>query len=116
MSHEQIQGQRLTIYCTELDRHDGHPLHEWLVARALDHDMGGATVQGARCGFGRHRRIHHQHLLAISDDLPVMVQIIDTQTRIDAYLHAVADALAGYTFIRENVRWHRPEPTHGDSD
>ncbi len=109
MSHEAIDAQRLTLYCTETDRHGGRPLYEWLTDQALDQALAGVTVHGARSGFGRHRRMHHQRLLSISDDLPVIVELIDTAERIDAYLAAVSATLVGYTFTREPVQWHRPE-------
>lgn len=109
MAHQIIEGERLTAYCTELARFEGRPLFEWLTQRAMEMEMAGATVHKAVSGFGQHRRLHHQHLLSLSDDLPMSVQIIDIADRIDAFLQAAEEALAGHTYIREKVRWHRPE-------
>lgn len=109
MSHQVVQAQRLSIYCTEGDRRGRRPLYEWLVDLALRRGLGGATVRRALSGFGRHRRLHDQHLLSIAGDLPVVLEIIDTTENIDAYLDAAGDGLRGYTFIRENVKWHKPE-------
>ncbi len=109
MNHQEITGQRLTIYCVETDRHEGKPLYEWLTNRALDLSMSGVTVERALAGFGRHRKQHFQHLLALSDDLPLAIQLIDTPDKIDRFIQQTDSALAGYTFIREDVRWHRPQ-------
>lgn len=108
MTHREIEAERLTIYCTEADRAEGKPLFEWLLVQAKQMDMAGATVTRALAGFGQHRQVHHQHLFALADDLPMTVQIIDAAPRIDAYLDATTDALVGYTYIREKVRWHQP--------
>ncbi len=84
------------------------PLFEWLVQLALERELGGATVSKGLAGFGRHHRLHHQHLMSLMDQLPAVVQMIDEPAKIDAYLDATGDALTGYTYIREKVRWHRP--------
>lgn len=108
MTHTAIDAQRLSVYCTQTDRREHRPLHEWLVDQALRHDLAGATVDQGVVGFGRHRRLHTQHLLTLADDLPVVVEIIDEPVKIEAFLDSLEDALQGYTYICEPVRWHRP--------
>ncbi len=108
MSHNEIQAERLTIYCTEVDRHGGKPLHQWLLNLAMELGLGGTTITKAIEGYGQHRQLHHQHILAIADELPMVIQIIDTTENIDAFLNSTGDALHGYTYIRENVKWHVP--------
>src|SRR5689334_110964 len=108
MSHQVIEAQRLTIYCTESARHGGKPLFEWLVTLAMQQKMRGATALRGVVGFGRHRHIHHAHFVELAGDLPVVVELIDTAARIDAYLEAAGASLDGYTFVREDVRWHQP--------
>jgi len=109
MSHTSTEAERLTIFCTETDRHGSRTLHEWLVALAKEKGLAGATAVRADVGFGQHRRLHHHHLISLTEQLPMIVQIIDTAQKIDAYLDAAGEALRGYTYIRENVRWHRPQ-------
>ena len=109
MAHQIIEAERLTTYCTEMARFEGRPLFEWLTQKAAELEMAGVTVHKAVAGFGRHRRMHHQHLLSISDDLPMSVEIIDISERIGTFLQAAEEALADHTYIREKVRWHRPE-------
>lgn len=108
MSHTEIQGERLTIYCCQSDRHGSKALYERLVELAMREEMAGATALTATLGYGQHRRVHTEHLLTLADDLPIVVQIVDAADRIDAYLDAAGEALRGYTYIREKVRWHRP--------
>jgi len=108
MDHKEIEAERLTIYCTETDRYGTAALYEWLLSEALELELAGATATRAVAGFGQRHRMHHQHLLSLSDTLPVMVQVIDTAANIDRYLDKVAGALIGYTYIRERVRYHQP--------
>ncbi len=106
MSREPIEGERLTLYCLESDRHDGRPLYEWLIGQGLELGLARGTVHKAFGGFGRRRRMHTQKLLALSDDLPVRVEFVDTTARINELLHHAGEALDRYTYVRETVRWH----------
>ena len=108
MSDDGVEAERLTVYCTESAHHAGKPLFEWLIETAFHQRLRGATARKALAGFGQHHHLHHQHLISLSDDLPITVEIIDTADRIDAFLEQAGEALAGYTYIRENVRWHQP--------
>ena len=111
MNHSDIEAERLRVYTTETARHEGRPLFEWLIAQALGAGLAGATATKGLAGFGHHRKLHHAHLLDISDELPVIVEIIDTPQRIDALLTAAAEALGDHTYTREPVRLHRhPDP------
>lgn len=108
MAHETVEAERLTIYCTETDHHGSRPLAEWLVDLAKERGLAGTTVFRGSIGFGQHRRIHAQHLLSIVNELPMAVEVIDEAAKIEALLEAAGEALDGYTFIREPVRWRRP--------
>jgi hypothetical protein len=108
MTHTAIDALKLSVYCTQADRREHRPLYEWLVDQALRQELAGATVRQGVIGFGRHRRLHTQHLLTLADDLPVVVELIDEPAKIEAFLDSLDDALAGYTYLRETVRWHRP--------
>lgn len=109
MTHQAVTAQRLTIYCSESDQYERHSLYEWLLRQAHDQGLGGATAHKALAGFGHHRRMHHQHVLVLADDLPVVIELIDISEQIDTYLDAVADAIEAHTYIRENVLWHQPK-------
>ena len=108
MIHERVPARRLTIYCSETSKHQGKPLFDWLIHQALKREMRGATAFKAISGFGQHHHLHHAHLIDLSCELPVVVEIIDTLDRIEAYLETVAEALDQHTYILEEVICHVP--------
>lgn len=107
MNHNIVEAERLRVYTSETARHEGRPLFEWLIAQALRAGLAGATATKGLAGFGHHRKLHHAHLLDISDELPVIVEIIDTPKWIDTFLADAAGALGEHTYTREPVRLHR---------
>jgi PII-like signaling protein len=102
-------GHLLRIFIGESDRHEGVPLHEWLVRRARENGLAGATVLRGLAGFGAHSRLHTAKILRLSADLPIVVEIVDTIEKIEAFLPevdaAVGEGLA--TVERVEVRFYR---------
>ena len=80
------EAELLRIFIGESDRIDGRPLSEALVAEARRQGMAGATVLRGSLGFGAHSRIHTAKILRLSEDLPVVVEIVDKPERIAAFL------------------------------
>lgn len=80
------EAEILRIFIGESDKCDGKPLHEAIVTEARKRDMAGATVLKGMLGFGVHSRIHSAKIFAISEDLPVVVEIVDSPERIEAFL------------------------------
>lgn len=80
------EGKLLRIFVGESDRWEGRPLYESIVHRV--HALGGAGVTVLRGieGFGAHSRIHTARILRLSQDLPILIEIVDTAERIDALL------------------------------
>ncbi|WP_455381519.1 DUF190 domain-containing protein [Salinispira pacifica] len=76
----------LRVFIGESDRYHGKPLYEQIVMKAREMDLAGATVIRGFLGFGAHSRIHSAKLLALSDDLPIVVEIVDVQEKIDQLL------------------------------
>lgn len=76
----------LRIFIGESDRRDGRPLHEVLVEEARRRGLAGATVVRGFLGFGANSRIHTSKVLRLSEDLPVVVEIVDREDRIEAFL------------------------------
>jgi len=109
MGHQRIEARRLIMYCSETAKYKGKPLFDWLLQQALEMKMGGATAIKALSGFGQHQHLHHLHLIDLSCDLPVVVEVIDRQSRIDEYLETVTEALKNHTYILEEVWWHQPQ-------
>jgi len=76
----------LRIFFGENDRFERLPLHEAIVLKARAMHLGGATVLRGHIGFGHSSRIHTTKILRLSQDLPVVVEIIDSQEKIDTFL------------------------------
>lgn len=76
----------LRIFFGENDRFQRLPLHEAIVLKAREMHLGGATVLRGHVGFGHSSRIHTTKILRLSQDLPVVVEIIDSQEKIDTFL------------------------------
>lgn len=79
----------LRIFLGEDDRADGRPLYEALVLKAREIGMAGATVLRGPMGFGRNARLHTAKILQLSTDLPVVVELVDAEERIHAFLAAI---------------------------
>lgn len=82
-------GQLLRIFIGESDRWNGRPLYQELVAAARKHRMAGATVIRGRLGFGPNSRIRTDKILRLSEDMSMVVEIVDTAERIDGFLPVV---------------------------
>ncbi|HNR30473.1 MAG TPA: DUF190 domain-containing protein [Candidatus Hydrogenedentes bacterium] len=80
------EAQLLRIFIGESDRCHGRPLHEVIVEEARKRGMAGATVLRGMVGFGANSRIHTSKILRLSEDLPIVVEIVDRPERIEAFL------------------------------
>lgn len=76
----------LRIMVGESDTYRGRPLYEQIVIRARKLDLAGATVLRGIMGFGADSRIHAARMLSISDDLPIVIEIVDSKANIDKLL------------------------------
>jgi len=98
------EGQLLRIFIGESDRWDGRPLYEAIVRKARELGLAGATVLRGLEGFGAHSRIHTAKILRLSEDLPIVIEIVDHAERIEQLLPAL-DRLVGDGLITiEKVR------------
>jgi PII-like signaling protein len=79
-------GKALTIFIGETDHWHHKPLYAAIVERAREFGMAGATVTRGIMGFGADSRMHTASILRLSEDLPVVIQIVDVPERIDAFL------------------------------
>lgn len=80
------ESHLLRIFIGESDRAGGRPLYEVIVEEARKRGMAGATVLKGYLGFGANSRIHTAKILRLSEDLPVVIEIIDKEERIEAFL------------------------------
>ena len=86
------QGTLLRIFIGDSDRHEGQPLHKVLVQRAHAMGLAGATVLRGPLGFGRHSRLHTAKLAELSSDLPIVIELVDTDEAVMGFMKEV-DAL-----------------------
>ncbi|HVU63691.1 MAG TPA: DUF190 domain-containing protein [Phycisphaerales bacterium] len=98
-----ICAQRLTAYLGEDDKHGGLPLYEAIVRLARDEHMAGATVLRGPMGFGAASRIHTAKIVRLSQDLPVVVQIVDTPDKIAAFVPKLTGMIGGGLVTIEDV-------------
>ena len=80
------EAELLRIFLGESDRHNGRPLHEAIVLEARRRGLAGATVLRGIMGFGADSHMHTAKILRLSEDLPIIVEIVDTPDRIAAFL------------------------------
>jgi PII-like signaling protein len=105
----ETDGCLLRIFIGESDRAHGRPLYEWLVEEAQRQGLAGATVLRGIMGFGRESRIHTARILRLSSDLPVVIELVDTRDRLEAYLMSVESEIKEglATFEKADVRFYR---------
>ena len=84
----------LRIFIGEDDRHEHHPLYEAIVMKAREQHLAGATVLRGPMGFGHSSRLHTAKILRLSEDLPFVVEIVDSEERINAFL-PILDKMMG---------------------
>lgn len=80
------QAQLLRIFIGEADKFEGKPLYEAIVRLARQKGMAGATVLRGLMGFGAHSRMHSAKILRLSEDLPIVIEIVDEPERIQKIL------------------------------
>jgi PII-like signaling protein len=94
----------LRIFLGEDDKHQGRPLYEAIVMKAREMHLAGATVLRGPMGFGHSSRIHTAKILRLSQDLPLIIEIVDSEANINGFLPAL-DAMMGSGLVTmENVK------------
>ena len=88
----------LRIFIGESERSDHKPLYEAIVLKARELQLGGATVLRGPMGFGRSSHLHSAKILRMSEDLPMIIEIVDSQAKIDAFM-PVLDKMMGSGLI-----------------
>lgn len=103
----------LRIFIGESDRYEGHPLYEAIVLKAREVHMAGATVLRGPMSFGRSSRLHSAKILRLSDDLPIVVEIVDSQQQIDRFLPLLEPMIGSGLVTVEKVQVVRYGDTPG---
>ena len=98
------QAMLLRIFIGEDDRDDGHPLYESIVLKAREMHMAGATVLRGGMGFGHSSRLHTTKILRLSEDLPLVVEIVDSEDKINAFLPVLETIMSSGLVTLEKVQ------------
>src|SRR2546423_15434908 len=102
-------GYLLRIFIGESDRRDGRLLHEWIVMKAREEGLAGATVLRGMMGYGAHSRLHTFKIERLSEDLPIIIEIVDTREKLERFLGVVEgeipEGLA--TLEKAEIRFYR---------
>ena len=103
------EGQLLRIFIGERNRYQGKPLYEWIVLRAKERGLAGATVLRGMMGFGANSRIHTSKILRLSEDLPIIIEIVDTHEKLTQFLADIDDAIGEglATLEKADVQFYR---------
>jgi PII-like signaling protein len=86
------EARLLRIFIGENDRDEGRPLYESIVLKAREMQIAGATVLRGAMGFGHSSRLHTTRILRLSEDLPLIIEIVDSEEKVNAFL-PVLDAI-----------------------
>ena len=107
----------LRVFIGEADRYEHRPLYEAIVLEARNRHLAGATVLRGPVGYGRSSRLHTAKVLRLSDDLPVVIEIVDSEDQINAFL-PVLDRMVGSGLVTlEKVKVIRyGDDADGDDD
>ena len=106
------EGSLLRIFIGEADKCEGKPLYEWIVLKAREHKLAGATVLRGMMGFGANtRKIHTFRFDTLSEDMPIIIEIVETQENLDKFLEIIEPHIkAGLVTIEEaQVKFYRFE-------
>ena len=97
------EGYLLRIFIGESDRHGHHPLYEAIVLKAREQGLAGATVLRGLMGFGKHSILHTAKILRLSEDLPMVIEIVDSREKIDQFLPVLSEMISDGMVTLERV-------------
>jgi PII-like signaling protein len=98
------EGYLLRILIGESDRHGHQPLYESIVIKAREAGLAGATVLRGVMGFGKHSILHTAKILRLSEDLPILIEIVDSLENIEKFLPALDELITDGLVTIEKVR------------
>ena len=104
------EGYLLRVFIGESDKHAGKPLYEWLVLQAREQGLAGATVLRGMMGFGANSRVIHTFKIErLSEDLPIVVEIVDTKDKLEKFLDSIESGISAglVTLEKAQIRFYR---------
>lgn len=96
-------AERIRIFIGESDRHEGRLLSEVIVETARSNGLAGATVYRGIMGYGANSRVHSNKILRLSEDLPLVIEIVDVPEKIDGFLKTIDSLITEGLVTREPV-------------
>jgi len=102
--HLPHEAMLLRIYIGESDRWKHQPLYEAIVLKAREMHLAGATVLRGPMGFGKSSRLHTAKILRLSMDLPLVIELVDSEEKLNAFLPALDEMMKGGLVTLERVR------------
>lgn len=108
--HLPEEGYLLRIFIGEADKKEGKPLYEWLVLQARERGLAGATVLRGVMGFGANTRVIHTFKIdQLSDDMPMVVEIVDTKEKLETFLELIDGHIAAglVTLEKAHIRFYK---------
>jgi uncharacterized protein len=94
----------LRIFIGESDRTDHKPLYEAIVLKARELHLAGATVLRGPMGFGKSSRLHTSKIIRLSMDLPLVIEIVDSEEKINSFLPVLDEMIGGGLVTLEKVK------------
>jgi PII-like signaling protein len=110
--HLPEEGSLMRIFIGESDKYAGKPLYEWLVLQAREQGLAGATVLRGIMGFGANTRVIQTFKIErLSEDLPIIVEIVDTKEKLEAFLDLIDPHIkAGMvTLEKAQIKFYRAD-------
>ena len=103
---EYLKGEAvlLRILIGEADKHEGNPLYQWIVEYLKKERISGATVIRGILGYGPRSIVHTTHILRLSQDLPIVIEVVDTQENLDRVLPVIKEAVGDGLITAERVQ------------
>jgi PII-like signaling protein len=104
----------LRIFIGESDRWHHEPLYQAIVLKAREMHLAGSTVLRGPMGFGKSSRLHTAKILRLSMDLPIVIEIVDSEEKIQEFLPVLDGMMGGGLLTMENVKvidYRGKEPT-----
>ena len=98
------QALLLRIFIGENDKHEGRPLYEAIVLKARETHLAGATVLRGPMGYGHSSRLHTTKILRLSEDLPLLIEIVDSEEKINGFLPTLDAMMSSGLVTLEKVQ------------
>lgn len=98
------EGMLLRIFAGESDKYKGKALYEQIVIKARELNLAGATVTRGIMGFGADSRMHSAKILRLSEDLPIVIELVDTEENLNKLLPFLDETVQEGLITLEKVK------------